>query len=102
MRKSLQNLEEELEMFPETIMITVQRKDLEEAVHELKWQSEEWSNQSCLGYVIRGLEDAGLAGEDVEHLVGFRLGARSMKPHSNRHKTSNVNQDTEKLIGHVV
>lgn len=71
MRKSLQNLEEELDMFPETIMITVQRKDLEEAVHELKWRAEEWSNQSCLGYVIKGLADSGLAGEDVEHLVGF-------------------------------
>lgn len=71
MQKSLQNLEEELDMFTETIMITVQRKDLQKAVHGLRWQAEEWSNQSCLGYVIKGLEDAGLSGEDVEHLVRF-------------------------------
>ena len=70
MQQSLQNLEEELDMFPEANMVTVQRKDLQKAVHELTWQAEEWSNQSCLGYVIKGLEDAGLAGEDVEHLVG--------------------------------
>lgn len=55
MRQSLQNLEEELDMFPDTLMITVQRKDLQKVFHKLRWQAEEWSNQSCLGYVIKGV-----------------------------------------------
>jgi len=71
MKKVAKRLREELEMFPETIMITVQCKDLEKAVRELEWDSQEWSNQSCLGYVIQGLGDAGLDDEDGRQLVRY-------------------------------
>ncbi len=48
------------------------RKNLEKAVRELEWDSPEWSNQSCLGYVIQGSNDAGLKGEDGRQLVRYR------------------------------
>ncbi|WP_318615310.1 hypothetical protein [Sporosarcina sp. YIM B06819] len=67
-KQGMLSIKDELDMFAEdSIMITVQRKDLQKVIHKLRWQAEEWSNQSCLGYVIKGLEDAGLAVEDVEH-----------------------------------
>lgn len=71
MEKVTKRLREELDMFPEIIMIKVQRKDLEKAVKELEWDSQEWSNQSFLGYVIQGLENAGLDGEDGRQLVRY-------------------------------
>lgn len=55
MRKSVERLREELNRSPEGIMITVQRKDLEKTVHQLERKVEEWSEQSCLGYVIQWL-----------------------------------------------
>ena len=71
MEKVTKRLREELDTFPETVMITVQRNDLEKAVHELEWQPEEWSNQSCIGYVIKGLDDAGFEGKELEQLVRY-------------------------------
>jgi len=71
MRKVVERLRGKLHMFPESNAIFVQRKDLEKAVRELEWDSQEWSNQSCLGYVIQGLNDAGLDGEDGRQLVRY-------------------------------
>ncbi|REB10030.1 hypothetical protein DVB69_04280 [Sporosarcina sp. BI001-red] len=71
MRTVVEKLKGQLDMLPGAIIITVQRKDLEMLIHELEEKTEEWSNQSCLGYVIQGLNDAGLDGAEGRELVRY-------------------------------
>lgn len=63
-------LMDELDMFPEAMMITVQRKDLELLVQEMFFKGDEWSNQSALGYAIKAARDIGLQESTIHDLVG--------------------------------
>lgn len=49
-------------------MVTIRRSDLERVVRELESSPLRYSKQSCLGYVIQGLDDAGLE-EDGRQLI---------------------------------
>ncbi|MEK4403490.1 hypothetical protein MKZ26_03465 [Sporosarcina sp. FSL K6-6792] len=69
-KQAIFSLNDELDMFPETIMITVQRKDLETVVNHLHHSGEEWSNQSAFGYAIAAAESIGMSAEDIQRLVG--------------------------------
>lgn len=69
-KQALFNLKDVLDMFAEdSIMITVQRKDLELIVKEMFFESDEWSNQSALGYAITAAEAIDLDYADISHLV---------------------------------
>lgn len=62
-------LMDELDMFPETTMITIQRKDLERLVNEMFFKGDEWSNHSALGYAIEGAKSMELTDGDINLLV---------------------------------
>ena len=68
-KQAMFSLNDELDMFPETIMITVQRKDLQTVVNHLHHLADEWSNQSALGYAIAAAKQVGIEDIDINLIV---------------------------------
>ncbi|MEK5070295.1 hypothetical protein [Sporosarcina sp. FSL K6-1508] len=68
-KQAMFSLIDELDMFPETIMITVLRKDLQTVVNHLHHSADEWNNQSALGYAIAAAEQVGIEDIDINLIV---------------------------------
>lgn len=68
-KQAMFNLRDELNMFPETLMITVKRSDLATAVNHLFHSGEEWSNQAAFGYAIAAALSIRMSTEDIQKLV---------------------------------
>jgi hypothetical protein len=64
-------LMDELDMYPETTMITVQRKDLELLVKEMLFKGDEWSNQACLGYMEKSAIEIGVDEEIIRDIANY-------------------------------
>ncbi len=68
-KEAMFNLKDDLKEFPDTMMITVKRSDLQTVVNHLHHCGDEWSNQAALGYAIEAARSIGAVGEDVEELI---------------------------------